>query len=250
MNKRIGFLWVFVSIIVIVSIPLLYNGVYRNISQIVIYKAAVSGRVIGISPAYVNGMITKMYVKEGDSIKKGQLIALVDDTLYRAELDKKKSVLNSLKAYLKQLDNATNSFRYMSLKRDVDVAAKDFKLAQLMLSYTRVASPVDGIVVKRMVNVGDTVSENQVLVYVLIPDTLYVKAFIEPDKLKYIHLDQTVKIDDVVHKKIYQGKITKIGGIDLFATCNRNKLVPIRVKIISKNAHLLFGQPVYLIIKR
>lgn len=48
----------------------------------------------------VSGEITGLYVKEGDSVKAGQLLARIDPELYQSALDRSEAALNSSKASL------------------------------------------------------------------------------------------------------------------------------------------------------
>ncbi len=249
MGKRQSITWVLVSIFLIVAIPVVYSKLYKSLSRIVIKRAFVSSEVVGVSPSYVTGMVTKMYVRAGDKVKRGQLIALIDDTLYKAEVEKKLSELNSLKTELNQIDVNSDPNRYAILKQELDVFQKDVKLSKLMLSYTRVASPVDGVIAQDMVHVGDTVSPTTVMVYIYDPSKIYVRAYIKPELLNYVKEGENVKIYDPQNGIMFDGVIEKIGGIRLFSVCNTRPQIPVRIKVKS-NSKIHFGEPVFVYIKR
>jgi HlyD family secretion protein len=52
---------------------------------------------IKISP-YISGEVIELYVKEGDMVKKGDLLAKIDPEIYRANFDRMEAMLNSQKA--------------------------------------------------------------------------------------------------------------------------------------------------------
>jgi len=52
---------------------------------------------IKISP-YISGEVIELYVKEGDQVKKGDLLAKIDPEIYRANFDRMQAMLNSQKA--------------------------------------------------------------------------------------------------------------------------------------------------------
>lgn len=52
---------------------------------------------IKISP-YISGEVIELYVKEGDQVKKGDLLAKIDPEIYRANYDRMMAMLNSQKA--------------------------------------------------------------------------------------------------------------------------------------------------------
>ncbi len=249
MNKKLNVGVVVLTIILIVAIPVLYSSLYNRFSKIVIKRAFVSATVVGVSPSYVTGMVTKMYVKAGDSVKKGQMVALIDDTLYKAEVEKKRSRLKSLELELSQIDNNTDPNWYAQIKSELDVVQRDVKLSELMLSYTRVSSPVDGVVAQDLVHVGDTVSPTTVLIYIYDPKALYVKAYVTPDYLKYVRIGKKVKIFDPQKRKYFTGVVKSVGGLNLFRVCNTKPQIPITVKFNAKKVNVYFGEPLYLYVK-
>ena len=52
---------------------------------------------IKISP-YISGEVIELYVKEGDQVKNGDLLAKIDPEIYRANFDRMEAMLNSQKA--------------------------------------------------------------------------------------------------------------------------------------------------------
>lgn len=139
----------------------------------------------------VSGMIKTLYVDYNSKVKKGQLLAQIDPSLFQAQVDKASGDLNAAKAnYLKVksvlIYDEANYNRYKTLykkryvsKSDLDLAKATYEsdLAQLgankaliaqaeatlrnnltNLKYSRIISPVDGVVVSRSVDVGQTVA--------------------------------------------------------------------------------------------
>ncbi|MEA3500590.1 MAG: efflux RND transporter periplasmic adaptor subunit [Candidatus Marinimicrobia bacterium] len=67
-------------------------------------KVSASGTILPVIQvdisANVAGEITKMYIKEGEFVEEGQILAQLDKVRYEAELDRARSVYNSRKASL------------------------------------------------------------------------------------------------------------------------------------------------------
>ncbi|MCU0369831.1 MAG: efflux RND transporter periplasmic adaptor subunit [Bacteroidales bacterium] len=68
----------------------------------VIESVSANGKIqpekdIKISP-YISGEVIELYVKEGDQVKKGDLLAKIDPEIYRANYDRSEAMLNSQKA--------------------------------------------------------------------------------------------------------------------------------------------------------
>lgn len=109
------------------------------------------------------GVVQKMYVKEGDRIRKGQVLATLDLTMVKATLnqarlglDKARRDLERAKnlqkdgfATLEQMQNAQTAF---------DVATEQYQSAQFNLKYAEIRAVADGFVLKKMVNQGQLVS--------------------------------------------------------------------------------------------
>ena len=139
----------------------------------------------------VSGMIKEIYVDYNSKVTKGQLLAQIDPSLFQAQVDKARGDLvaahsNKAKVEAMLAYDKKNYERYKKLysknyvaKSDLDLAEATYKsdLAQLAaaqgsisqatatlnnnltnLKYTKIVSPVDGIVVSRAVDVGQTVA--------------------------------------------------------------------------------------------
>lgn len=139
----------------------------------------------------VSGTVKNIYVDFNSPVKKGQLIARIDPALFDAQVNQARANLLSAKANLEkaeasevdakrtmernkellsknliaQSDFDTAETNYETAKASVSaaksqVAQTDAALssAETNLFYTRIVSPVDGIVVSRNVDVGQTVA--------------------------------------------------------------------------------------------
>jgi HlyD family secretion protein len=140
---------------------------------------------------YVSGPITAIYKDYNAPVKKGQLIAKIDPRPYQVTVDIAHATLANSKAQLGK-DRADLAYKKVTYERDAslykdDSVSKDtldsaysawqedeaqvkldqasieqqtanVKAAELNLNYTNIVSPVDGTVVSRNVDVGQTVA--------------------------------------------------------------------------------------------
>jgi HlyD family secretion protein len=139
----------------------------------------------------VSGTISKLYVDFNSAVKKDQLLALIDARLFEAQLERAKAALASAQADVENAQAAFNNAARVEQRtkelfdqrlvsqQDVDSAVAAREQAQAALSsakakvlqaradrdtaatnlvYTKITSPIDGIVVSRAVDVGQTVA--------------------------------------------------------------------------------------------
>ena len=161
----------------------------------IVEKVTASGIINPISTVnigtQVSGTIAEIFVDYNTPVKQGQLLAQIDPALFEATVAQRKAALNIAKAELEVVENdivyykkhldrikKLNKSQYSTDKeletaqRDYDnaVVQKALKEAQIQqaeaslqqaeidLRYTKIVSPVEGIVVSKEVEVGQTVA--------------------------------------------------------------------------------------------
>lgn len=139
----------------------------------------------------VSGTIKELYVDFNSVVKKGQPIAQIDPANFEAQVDQARANLQAAKANLEKAEAAaldakrirdrnrdlvksdivaqseldTSETNYEAAKAQVSVAKAQImqaeaalKTAEINLRYTKIISPVNGTVVSRNVDVGQTVA--------------------------------------------------------------------------------------------
>jgi len=153
----------------------------------------------------VSGKVTKVLVKEGDKVKRGQWLALLDTQESQKNLEK------ALRDYSKERNDfdqdiqvtyadkiITDTFKRILEKNqwDLDKAVLDVELKDLALQQSRALSPTEGIVAEISIKEGDIVStQNQTpIMKVVKPDVLSFIAYGEEDDVLKISPEQLVTI--------------------------------------------------------
>ena len=125
----------------------------------------------------VSGIVSKLYVDYNSVVKKGQVIAELDKTNLISELNTAKANLSSAQSTLNY--EKTNFGRYKTLYQKGLVSADDYENARLSydkarqqvasakenvqkaqtnLGYATITSPIDGVVLSKSVEEGQTVA--------------------------------------------------------------------------------------------
>ncbi len=117
----------------------------------------------------VSGIIIELPVKEGDQVKKGQLVAKLDPKDFQIVVDETKSKSEyanvQLERYTKLLaEKVTSQSKYDAQKTAADKAKADLDTALQNLEYTQLLAPFDGEIAKRYVENYQNVKEKEVIV--------------------------------------------------------------------------------------
>lgn len=125
----------------------------------------------------VSGIVRKLYVDYNSVVKRGQVIAELDKTNLISELNTAKANLNSILSSLNYQQANFNRYQalyqkglvsadefesarlsYQQANQQVSQARESVKKAQTNLGYATITSPIDGIVLSKSVEEGQTVA--------------------------------------------------------------------------------------------
>lgn len=119
-----------------------------------------------------------------------------------------------------------------------------------------VQSPVDGVVIARMANPGDTVAAGQPILTVVDPQSLWVQANIEETKIGRVHPGQPVEVRVDTLGEVLPGRVAAVnyataGTFSLMPQSNTTgnftkvtQLVPVKIVIPAPQTPLVLGSSV------
>ena len=160
------------------------------------YSAAISGvQTVEIRPQ-VSGMITEILIEEGESVRKGQVLFVIDQTPYKAAYEIAVANVKSAEAALSTAQliyksnkdlyeqDVVSEFDLMTAQNDLTDAEARLALckaeevnASNNLSYTEVRSPVNGVASMIPYRVGALVSSSITQPLVTVSDDSRVYAY-------------------------------------------------------------------------
>jgi HlyD family secretion protein len=164
----------------------------------------------------VSGQVSQIYVDFNDRVKKGQLLARIDPTLQQqavldaqagliraqADLERSKSEYDRNKTLydgkvLTATEFNTAQYNYTVAQSSVKSAQVALERARKNLSYTEIYAPIDGVVVERNVDVGQTVaaSLSAPQLFLIANDLaqMQILASVDESDIGQIHNDQAVR---------------------------------------------------------
>ena len=224
----------------------------------------------------VSGLVSKLLKEEGGTVKKGELIAVIDESDYDANFKRAEAELDRTLAIQKDATDKYNRYAPLGIddtvsKQEVEslynaqnkanadykaaVANKDYLSNQL--KYTKLYAPEDGVIMVRVIEPGSNVAKGQPVYTMAKTSPVWVRAYVNEKDLGNIKYGQRVNVfTDTVNpqtgkKREYKGQIGYISPVAEFtpktvqSTDTRTDLVyRIRVYIYDTDEFLRQGMPV------
>ena len=224
----------------------------------------------------VSGLVSKLLKEEGDTVKKGELVAVMDESDYNANFKKAEAEVERTLATQKDAVDKYNRYAPLGIddtvsKQEVEslynaqnkanadykaaVANKDYLSNQL--KYTKLYAPEDGIIMVRVIEPGSNVAKGQSVYTMAKTNPVWVRAYVNEKDLGNIKYGQEVNVyTDTINpntgkKREYKGQIGYISPVAEFtpktvqSTDTRTDLVyRIRVYINDIDEYLRQGMPV------
>ena len=189
----------------------------------------------------VSGVLNRLYKEEGDYIKKGELIATIDDRDYRANYKKaiylEKSSLAQAKDDISKFkrnyplcfDNTISKEECTSLLNKKEYSKAKYKenvenriYQKNQLDYTKLYAPQDGIITTRAQEKGAFINASQIVYVMSLNTPVWVRTYIKETDLGNIKYGQTAYVyTDTINpktkkKKEYKGYIGYISPVAEF----------------------------------
>lgn len=195
------------------------RGMVRSLVQ-------ATGSVVAVDSvdvsAKITGRIIEVRVRENDRVHVGQVLAVLDDSHYRAlteQADAKREVSRKNYERLKLLAVAGGIARKEldAARMDWEVAAAEYEMAAAQLADSVIRSPIDGIVVGKPIPAGQTVSSglSSPMVIMTVADVtrFELQALIDEADIGKIRTGQKVGFAvDAFPRRMFMGEITSISA--------------------------------------
>jgi len=150
----------------------------------------------------VSGYIEQILFKNGAEVKKGEVLFIIEQRRYQDNLKAAAATRKQLAADYKRL-SALHNKKFISDK-EIEAAESALKnaeaaedLAKLNLEYTEVKAPIDGVISKALVTVGNLVNQNTHRLARIVQERPVRIVFSVTDKERSIFMDKLNNAQDV-----------------------------------------------------
>jgi HlyD family secretion protein len=226
----------------------------------------------------LSGKVVELLVREGDRVRKGQVLARVEPDVNQArDLSQVKNAVRETEISLKQAKenyernrgllnqgllsqqaDLETETKYSTAKANYDAALEKYRIVQEsgvpialagadMTQRLNVGSPMDGVVIRRPVELGDTVTSGvssfnagTVLMTVADVETMIIKAGVNEVDIGKVRLEQPVKVTlDAYPKVKFAGVIKRIAPAARLE--EKVKVFDVEISIDRQGAELRTG---------
>jgi len=196
----------------------LYSLKLGEISSFVLSSATLEAEMSVETVAETSGIVEKLFVEEGDIVKKGNKLATVNFEELKLSRDKSEMSFQEAKSkfervkdmFAKKLvsqeeyDNSHFSFRQSKI---------DFQNAEVKLKKSIIQAPFDGTIMERFITTGQFITANQKSFSIVNQDILKVNVYIPEEVVNNIKKKMPVELESDALKQTFKAKVKRISGI-------------------------------------
>jgi len=118
------------------------------------------------------GVIARTYVKEGDLVRKGQLLAQLDMTEIEAQATQAKFAVEKAMRDRQRVENLYRDSiatleQYQNAGTAVDMAKKTLQIAEFNVAYSQIHSPIEGKVITQLMEEGEITGPGVPVYYIM-----------------------------------------------------------------------------------
>ena len=227
-----------------------------DIQQTLSLSGALRAVDISSVKARVAAEVREISVREGDTVRAGQIVARMDVTEFQARVDQARGTLNAARAQLdiatKNRDNnralvekgfiSKNAFdnsasQYATAEANVEAAKGALDVVQKLVNDTVIRSPISGVVAMRYVQAGEKVSADNKLLDIVNLQKMELEAAVPTNDITNVAIGQRVTLRIEGLPQMIEGKVVRINP----ATQSGSRSVLVYVQIANPQNQLRSG---------
>jgi RND family efflux transporter MFP subunit len=162
------------------------------------------------------GRVLVIPAREGDHVRKGQILVRLDDRLLRAELDKTTATLRQAELDVRRLQGLMSKklVAEETLNRATTalaIARAEERLLNTRLGYMTIVAPFDGEIAERLIEPGDVAPKHTHLLTLIDPSSLVTEFQVSELVLPGLKIGDAANVRiDALGNQSYPGRISRI----------------------------------------
>ena len=163
------------------------------------------------------GIVKQILPREGDSVKRDDLLITLDDQLLKAQLQRARAVTQQARKELQRTSslikrNLTARSELTQKETDLAVAKADEQVIATRLGYTRIKSPIDGVVTARHTEPGNLAEKSSLLLTLADLSSLRLKVDVSELLINQLKTGMPVDIEIDALRHLNQGNSFAVSG--------------------------------------
>jgi membrane fusion protein (multidrug efflux system) len=169
--------------------------------------------------ARIQGVVEKIYVQEGDRVKKNQVLLQLEAEEYRLAEERARLNYKQQEAEFSRLktmfdEDLLSKEEFERARFTTEGLKVDWEQAKLNFSYTRIKAPISGVVGDRIVKIGDRIQPTDKLFQVINTDEMIAVVYTPEKELGNVLTGQTAYISsDNLPGMRYTGWIKRVSPV-------------------------------------
>ena len=199
----------------------------------------------------VNGTIKKVYIRDGQSVREGDVIAALNDSYFRLKVNEVKASLKQARVELSNAKSKYKRIKQLYVNRSSSLSDLDnarttkesananynamrnrLEQAQLKLSYTKLRAPMNGSISELKIHKGENVTTAMSIASISSAKSIEVPISIPGSLIDYVKEEQLCTVTfDALKGKTYKAVVIEVSH----ASSQRTTTFPVVVRITEKS---------------
>ena len=169
-------------------------------------------------PVQSSGLVRNIYVKEGDKVKKGDILAQIDSDIVERTIAEVKTGLDFAKTVFERQQRLWDQkigseVQYLKAKTDKESLERKLSTLEKQLEMTRVKAPIDGTIDEIVIKEGELAGAGMGAIRIVRVSDLTIKAALSEAYINDVRKGDVVNVNIPVLNKSYSQSITSVAKV-------------------------------------
>jgi RND family efflux transporter MFP subunit len=203
-----------------------------------------TGSVEAVNAAYIspeiNGQVKEIHVREGDSVRRGQLLVSLNSSVIESSVAEVETSLELARTIYKKRQGLWekkigSEVQYLEARANKESLESKLKTLQAQLDMTQITAPIDGVVDEIAPKEGELAAPGQLLLQLVNLDSVYVNADISEVYVAKVHEGDKVSVKFPTYPELaVNAAIHRIGNI----INPQNRTFEVQILLDNRDKHL------------